>query len=83
MLNELTARELTDVAAEGRVALTRGGSPQARFYQLIMQQVSSELVADGVISEREIHGYCECILDPSYVYTWPMMLATWGRKAPE
>jgi hypothetical protein len=69
------------VAAEGRVALTRGGSPQARFYQLIMQLISSKLIAEGVISEREIQRYCELVLDPSCVYMWPMMLATWGRKA--
>jgi hypothetical protein len=49
-LHELTARELTDVAAEGRVSLTRGGSPQARFFQLTMQLLSPELIAEGVIS---------------------------------
>jgi hypothetical protein len=46
-----------------------------------MQLISSKLVGEGVISEGEIERYCEFALDASYVYMWPMMLATWGRKA--
>jgi transcriptional regulator with XRE-family HTH domain len=81
IFNELVARELTEVAAEGRVFLTRGDSPLARFYQLTMQQLSSRLATEGEMSESEIDRYCECIVNPSYLYMWPMMLATWGRKA--
>jgi SAM-dependent methyltransferase len=77
---ELIERGLADVAAEGRVAITRGGSPLARFYQATMQEVASDVAAEGRISPREINDYCECIANPAYVYVWPMMVATWGRK---
>jgi SAM-dependent methyltransferase len=77
---ELIDRGLADVAAEGRVAITRGGSPLARFYQASMQEVASQVASEGRISQRGINGYCECIANPAYVYIWPMMVATWGRK---
>jgi hypothetical protein len=78
---ELIARGLADVAAEGRVAITRGGSPLARFYQVTMQEIASQAEAEGKISPREINGYCECVANPAYVHIWPMMVATWGREA--
>jgi SAM-dependent methyltransferase len=77
---ELIDRGLADVGAEGRVAITRGGSPLARFYQVSLQEVASHVAAEGKISLREIKRYCECIANPAYVHIWPMMVATWGRK---
>jgi len=77
---ELIDRGLADVAAEGRVTITGGGSPLARFYQATLQEVASQVAAEGKISLREINGYCEYIANPAYVYIWPMMVATWGRK---
>jgi SAM-dependent methyltransferase len=74
---ELIDRGLAEVAAEGRVAITRGGSPLARFYQASML----DMPAEGKSSLREIKRYCECIANPAYVCMWPMMVATWGRKA--
>ena len=78
---ELISRGLADVAAEGRVAITRGGSPLARFYEATMQEVASQMAAEGKISPCQINRYCECIANPAYVYIWPMMVATWGRNA--
>ena len=79
--NELIERGFADVAAEGRVAITHGGSPLARFYHATMQELASHAAAEGKISLREINAYCECLTNPAYVYVWPMMVATWGRKA--
>jgi hypothetical protein len=63
--------------------MSRGGSPLARFYQLTIEQVSSQLAAEGVVSEREIQAHYELLGDPAFVFMWPMMLATWGRKASQ
>jgi SAM-dependent methyltransferase len=81
VFNELTARGLTHVAAQGRVEMSCGGSPLARFYQLTLKQVSSQLAAEGEVSESEIQAHCELLEDPAFLFMWPMMLATWGRKA--
>jgi len=71
-----------ELAAEGRVDVTPGDSAGARFFQMTMQQVAARLAADGNLSVHEIEEYCSLLDDPSYVYMWPIMLATWGRKAP-
>jgi SAM-dependent methyltransferase len=80
VLGDLRARGFTELATEGRVAVTAGGSPAACFFRLSMQQMRERLAADGHVSERDVDAYCALLMDPSDVFMWPTMLATRGCK---
>jgi SAM-dependent methyltransferase len=80
LFSELRAHGFTELASEGRVTVTPGGSPAAMFYRLPTQQMREHLVADGRVSDQEVDAYCALLTDPSRVFMWPTMLATRGRK---
>jgi len=83
VLSQLRARGLTDVATEGRVSVTVGGSAPAQFHRLSMQQMAERIVAGGRVSATEVDTYCALLMDPSLVFVWPTMMATRGRKRPQ
>jgi SAM-dependent methyltransferase len=76
----LRARGFTEIATEGRVAITPGSSPAALFFRLSTQQMRDRLVADGCVSGQDVDAYCSLLADPSHEFMWPTMLATRGRK---
>jgi hypothetical protein len=80
VFGELRAHGFTELASEGRVAVTPGRSTAAMFYRLSTQQMCEHLVADGQVSDQEVDAYCALLADPSHVFMWPTMLATRGRK---
>lgn len=76
---ELPGREevfvLVDVESEGRVYVWQGGSLGARLNRANFEQLSAEMLAQGLVSENDL---IECFAlpdDPAFAYVSPLMMA--------
>jgi len=77
---ELRALGLSEIDAEGRVYIVRGGTPQAEVWRLTAEQVRPRIVAEGYLSEAEIAQVVALLADPSFAWMEGLVMATWGRK---
>ena len=77
---ELRALGLSEVDAEGRVYMVRGGSPPAEVWRLTAEQLRPRLIADGYLSEAQMAGVLALLADPSFAWMEGLVMATWGRK---
>lgn len=71
---------LVDVDAESRNKLVQGGSVEADFNVLTLQQVQALLVGQGFLTEREVSRAVAETADPTRYYMSATMVAAWGRK---
>jgi SAM-dependent methyltransferase len=79
-LGELCALRLSEVDAEGRVYMVRGGTSQAHVWLLTAEQVRPRLVASGYLSDDEMTRILSLFADPSFTWMEGLVMATWGRK---
>jgi SAM-dependent methyltransferase len=54
VFNELRVRGMVNVSAEGRMNVCAGGEPMSRFVQVSFEQMQSELLARGDVTELEL-----------------------------
>jgi SAM-dependent methyltransferase len=81
LLDDLTVVGLVNVAAEGRCALLRGGTPPAgHFLRLSLEKLRSPLLADESVSESEFAEAVEALQDPSVTVMMPITIAAWGWR---
>lgn len=76
---ELRRRGLSEIDAEGRVYLSRGGSGLVSL-QLLYEQLAQSLVATGSLTAAELGRYRELLADPDFALLGEVMLAAWGRR---
>jgi SAM-dependent methyltransferase len=77
----LCAEGLLDVAAEGYVAISPGGSPGAAQRLTRYQQIGEEMVASGRITAAELERACELLRHPACpVLTPGMLISARGRR---
>ena len=77
---ELRALGLSEVDAEGRVYMVRGGTQPASVWRLTAEQVRPRIIASGYLSEGEMTEVLALFEDPSFAWMEGMVVATWGRK---
>ena len=77
---ELRGLGLSEVDAEGRVYMVRGGTPPAEVWRLTAEQVRPRLIADGYLAEVEMAGALALFADPTFSWMESLVMATWGRK---
>jgi SAM-dependent methyltransferase len=77
---ELRALGLSEVDAEGRVYMVRGGTPPSEVWRLTAEQVSPRLIASGYLSEDDMARVLSLLADPSFAWMEALVMATWGRK---
>jgi SAM-dependent methyltransferase len=81
LVDDLDAAGLVDVAAEGRCAIVRGGSPPAaHFLGLTLEKLRHGMMASHRISEGELDSALAALQDPSLTVVMPMTVAAWGRR---
>ncbi len=56
LITELSAAGIEDVAAEGRVRVIRGGTPETAFFRLSLASLKGALIEAGAITEDEVDG---------------------------
>jgi SAM-dependent methyltransferase len=80
VVGDLRARGLTEVAADGRVFVIRGGSPDALPWRAVWTTYEERLVNEGVLAAEEIAGLIALHDDPEFMWLSPIVLAAWGRR---
>ncbi|HXW35632.1 MAG TPA: methyltransferase [Acidimicrobiales bacterium] len=81
LFDDLAAAGLSDVAAEGRSPIVRGGSPPAAdFLRLTIEKFRVPLLDQGKVSEQEFAEATEALQDPRRSFVMPMTVAAWGQR---
>lgn len=78
-LQLLLAGPLVDVSAEGRVVVMRGGSDQARHYQLWLDFMRPRIVAAGLLPDARIAEALAEMADPRHWWISQVLLSSYGR----
>jgi SAM-dependent methyltransferase len=73
---------LVDVDGEGRVPLIRAGSPNARMWQLTINQIRDRIIGAGLLTDDEMDRYLALYDDAGFAAMDFLLMAVWGRKAP-
>jgi SAM-dependent methyltransferase len=71
---------LQEVRAEGRVVVVRGGSEQARHYQLWLQFMAPQIIAEDLVSRERIAEAVAQMGDPAHHWLSQVQISTTGRK---
>lgn len=71
---------LTDVGAETRGRLVRGGTKETTFFRLSLLALKPRLIEAGLLSERDAERTLTALDDPSLSYVVPMIVSAWGRR---
>jgi SAM-dependent methyltransferase len=79
-LQNAIASGLEDVRAEGRVVMVRGGSSQARHYQLWLEFMAPRIVAEGLLPQSRIDEAVREMGDPAHYWLSQVLISTTGRK---
>ena len=79
-LQAVLALGLTDVRAEGRVVMVRGGSPQARHYQLWLEFMRARITAARLLADERIDEALAEMADPDNWWLSQVLISTTGRR---
>ncbi len=74
---------LQKVEAEGRSMLFSGGSTGAKLMLANFEQIKDDILATGLVSEREFEMDLERLNDPSVSWPSQIMWSAWGQKPAE
>jgi ubiquinone/menaquinone biosynthesis C-methylase UbiE len=80
LFGSMRALGLSDVDAEGRVLMVRGGHPSAVPWRLLYSQLGPAIIASGAITEQELAEYAALLENPAFVMMGEIMMAAWGRR---
>jgi SAM-dependent methyltransferase len=80
LFGNLLAVGLSDVDAEGRVYMVRGGQARAIPWRLLYSQIGPSLVASGELTELELDEYAALLENPGFIMMGEIMMAAWGRR---
>ena len=71
---------LSDVGAEGRAFMVRGGEPSTVSWRLLYGQIGPALLASGAVTGQELADYEALLKSPSFIMMGEIMMAAWGRR---
>jgi len=80
LADQLRAHGLTEVEAEGRVFVWRGGSPGVAGWRLTVEQLQLAFLGSGALTEREITGVLALLGDPNFTLLSQLLMAAWGQR---
>jgi SAM-dependent methyltransferase len=81
VFDDLVAVGLSEVAAEGRSPVVRGGSaPAGDFLRLTIEKFRAPLLAARAVTEVEFETATNALSDPERSFVMPMTVAAWGRR---
>jgi SAM-dependent methyltransferase len=82
LFDDLVAVGLSDIAAEGRAPVVRGGSPPAAdFLRLTIEKFRGPLLDRRYVTEQEFTEATEALRDPRRNFVMPMTVAAWGQAS--
>ncbi len=77
---ELEAAGLTEVEAEGRLRLLRGGGPETAFFRLSIDSLREPLLTRGLATEQELDNAIAGFADATITGLTPILVSAWGRR---
>jgi len=80
LAGRLRALGLADVAAEGRLFMTQGGSVGADLLAMNFRQIAAEMIATGRIDKSELARDLQHLQSPAFMAPSPTMWAVRGRR---
>jgi SAM-dependent methyltransferase len=80
LLDDVGNLGLSDVTAEGRSLVVRGGSHPTDFIRLTLEKCRTVLLAEQIITEAEFAEATEALRDPRRSIMMPMTVAAWGWR---
>jgi len=82
LMNDLADVGLSEVAAEGRSPVVRGGSPPAAdFLRLTIEKFRAPLLEAQTVTEDEFEIATQSLSDRRRSVIMPVTIAAWGRRA--
>lgn len=82
LYHDLASYGLTDLQAEGFVAMQLGGTPTSRFWRVTFEQIQDQVVAHGLLTSTEFKDYQMLLESRDYRWLQPTMMSVWGRLKP-
>jgi SAM-dependent methyltransferase len=80
LAEEMTRVGLTDVHADGRVTLMRGGTGSIDWLRISLERMSEQLVAAEMITGSELEQVLALLDDPRFAWFSPALISTVGRR---
>lgn len=77
---ELEVARLTNIQAEGRVAMWRGGSAGGRVWRLTLEQVRNPMIDSGMVTPTDVDNVLALLDDPRFQMMSQVTMAAWGRR---
>lgn len=78
----LEAAGLIDIDNEGVARVFHGGDPFSRMWIKTWERIDDAVIANGVLTEREVEEMRRAYEDPTFTYRAQLTQAVWGRKPP-
>jgi SAM-dependent methyltransferase len=75
----LTKRGLTSLHADAEVAILRGGSPIAKFFQITAAQMRERVIASGALTAQRFDAGVDLLKDPDFWAFAGAAIGVWGR----
>ena len=80
LFSRLRAHGLVDVAAEASVFMWNSGSPGVTLLRANFEQLRSNMIDAGYITEEEFNQDIARLDDPNFMMPSPIMWTAWGRR---
>jgi SAM-dependent methyltransferase len=80
LFSRLRAHGLVDVAAEASIFMWNSGSPGASLLRANFEQLRSNMIDAGYITEEEYEQDLKRLDDPGFMMPSPIMWSAWGRR---
>jgi SAM-dependent methyltransferase len=78
----LEAAGLVDIGNEGVARVFHGGEPFSRMWIKTWERIDDAVIANGVLTEREVGQVRQAYEDPAFTYRAQLTQAVWGRRPP-
>ena len=80
LFSRLRAHGLVDVAAEAIIFMWDSGSPGVSLLRANFEQLRSNMIDAGYITEEEFNQDIARLDDPNFMMPSPIMWTAWGRR---
>lgn len=80
LYNGVAIHGLSDLQAEGFVAMQLGGTPSATFWKITLEQVQEHVLASGLLTLAELDDYRALLDSREYRWMSVTMMLVWGQR---
>jgi SAM-dependent methyltransferase len=82
LFDDVSAQDLLDVEALGRVEMMRGGGPHCTSLRLAIQKTAGFAIKSDAIRAEEVEEALTRLNDPAFATMSAITIAVWGRRPP-